>query len=95
MKENFSEGPWEVYENSAYLEISCEKGQIGDVCASGHVFDGGKCKTGIETVANANLIASAPEMYNMLKKMTEAKCLEKDVDWDHVSELLAKARGEL
>ena len=49
-----------------------------------------------EAIANANLIAAAPEMYEMLKE-----CLDDELEMhgttslsDKISKLLAKARGE-
>ena len=47
-----------------------------------------------EVIANMNLFAEANEMYAMLVKMTEVKNLERDINWDDVSDLLARARGE-
>jgi len=44
--------------------------------------------------ANANLIASAPEMYQMLKRLLTGGCLVYGEDIDSVEDLLAKARGE-
>ena len=45
-----------------------------------------------EFIANAHLIAAAPEMYRMLKEIQEAHA-EMDLFQD-IEELLAKARGE-
>lgn len=49
-----------------------------------------------ERVANANLIAAAPEMYRMLSGMYETSCItgEDGEEVDEIKELLAKARGE-
>lgn len=46
-----------------------------------------------EVMANAHLIAAAPEMYEMLESLREDYGLLTDVGKD-IDELLAKARGE-
>ena len=49
---------------------------------------------GREQKANANLIAAAPEMYEMLAKISsEMECFH-GVDTESIENLLAKARGE-
>ena len=49
----------------------------------------------IEPIANAHLIAAAPEMYEMLEKLYDESRLVYVEDYDLVEDLLAKARGEL
>lgn len=59
-------GPWEVEANTCYFSIESQGGGIGDVCMSGHVFDGGDC-LGSTSKANAILIAAAPELLEALQ----------------------------
>ena len=47
-----------------------------------------------DCAANAHLIASAPEMYEMLKVITETLGDEYTEEMDKIDSLLAKARGE-
>nr|WP_154927747.1 hypothetical protein [Pantoea agglomerans] len=61
-------GPWEVEDNTCYFSIESEGGGIGDVCMSGHVFDGGDC-LGSTSKANAYLIAAAPELLEACLRM--------------------------
>lgn len=49
---------------------------------------------GNDDVANADLIAAAPEMYAMLEKLLEPYGRE-DVSDEQIEALLAKARGEV
>lgn len=60
-------GPWEVESNAYYFSIESQGGGIGDVCMSGHVFDGGDC-LGSTSKANASLIAAAPELLEALQE---------------------------
>ena len=109
-KEKFTPGPWEAGSNPAMATVLddqegkaiYQKGKGG--ChhigwANIHDDEG---KLDMETaLANAALIAAAPEMYEMLERILE------DVHWDLIAvtdrgstfcaivQLLAKARGEV
>ena len=47
-----------------------------------------------ENAYDAYLIAAAPEMYGLLKRLLNGGCLVYGDDIDSVEDLLAKARGE-
>ena len=76
----FDCGPWRGEE---YLNFSTTSASNvdEDIC------------TGDTARANANLIAAAPEMYEMLDKLLSPYGRE-DVSDEEISKLLAKARGE-
>ena len=46
-----------------------------------------------EYMANARLIAAAPEMYELLKEAKEANLLTSFIPWDRIAELIAKIEG--
>ncbi|CAM7344090.1 DUF2591 domain-containing protein [Klebsiella michiganensis] len=67
MEGKFAPGPWYVVPNKSYIEIhttqTIDAGvTICNLCASGYSFDDGDCLNGETTVANAKLIAAAPEL---------------------------------
>ncbi|ECG8590783.1 hypothetical protein FNI11_13725 [Salmonella enterica subsp. salamae] len=67
MKEKHTPGPWFVVPNKSFIEITTSQEKyagktICDVCSSGYAFDNGDCLNGETTVANAKLIAAAPEL---------------------------------
>ncbi|EAW6334755.1 hypothetical protein FGE58_24775 [Salmonella enterica] len=67
MEQKHTQGPWYAVPNNAFIDISTTPGRydgksIADVCSSGHSFDKGDCINGETTVANAKLIAAAPEL---------------------------------
>ncbi len=95
----FTKGPWVLIDGqfSSEVEITTENRQEnskGKICEMDIYFGGGH---GIEQPANAHLIAAAPEMYEMLRALSEMSSedaklyLEGSSD---VIDLLAKARGE-
>lgn len=53
-------------------------------------------QTEIQTIANAHLIATAPEMYEMLEYVMKCAAMQDNltIDANEISKLLAKARGE-
>lgn len=64
---SFSNGKWKVNE---HLDITCESKYIALVCHSqSEVFSK-------QAIANAKLIASAPELYNIVHSLTECKVRE-------------------
>ena len=81
--EKFTQGKW--FANGAFVEIDETGNEI--VSGVGH-------GSNEELQANAHLISAAPDMYRMLRKMQKVKNLERDIDWDKVESILAKADGE-
>lgn len=111
----FTLGPWELCYHLKSIEHdkSCHcgyRGGIGNgdymICEMGSTQIQGE--EGLELprfdreteIANAHLIAAAPELYGMLSAVLEGfenynmECLYK-VDKEEIESLLAKARGEL
>tara|TARA_R110001632_G_C11251742_1_gene408914 strand:+ start:653 stop:901 length:249 start_codon:yes stop_codon:yes gene_type:complete len=82
MSDKFTKGEWE----SDYFEVKSN----GKVVADCGFSDDGTDK---EERANANLIAAAPYMYAMLKKLIDESRLVYGEDYDDVEDLLTKARG--
>lgn len=66
MKGKYTPGPWFAVPNSSFIDIRMGDESLGqciaDVCSSGYSFDDGDCLHGETTVANAKLIAAAPEL---------------------------------
>ncbi len=90
METKFTNGPWIKVENSSYFDIGPEDQNgyngIGDLVCIGVLF---------EYEANANLIAAAPEMYEMLNDVANKLFDMGDVkSMRKIEKLLAKARGE-
>ena len=86
----FTKGPWYVYNNGFYLEITNECGQEAPIISISDIHD--------KNIANANLIAAAPDMYEAL-----LDCCGECVDTFEsdsacrvcsVGHALRKARGE-
>jgi hypothetical protein len=90
MNEKFTPAPWEVFRKES--SVGCKEGQgIAELWRDGD-----------ERKANAALIAAAPEMYEMLKRVAELVNTDgmSAIQWimdnaNDVSGLLAKARGEV
>lgn len=88
----FTEGPWWVFtkpksENYA-LHINCgDMMELTVITVASDI----SCTDGRERTANANLIASAPEMYAMLEDLSMGR---EYYSKDAIDALLAKARGE-
>ena len=92
----FTKGPWVVSEHED--EVSVFMGEAVDSpheynCSDVWVCDSYWSENDETAIANANLIAAAPEMYQMLKKLVEPYGME-DFSHEEVENLLAKARGE-
>lgn len=67
MEQKHTPGPWYAVPNNSFIDITTAPGRYGgetiaDTCSSGHSFDNGDCIYGETTVANAKLIAAAPEL---------------------------------
>ncbi|HIB1403547.1 TPA: hypothetical protein ACWV4V_005344 [Salmonella enterica subsp. enterica serovar Muenchen] len=67
MEQKHTPGPWYAVPNNSFIDITTAPGRYGgeaiaDTCSSGHSFDNGDCINGETTVANAKLIAAAPEL---------------------------------
>ena len=81
----FTEGEWHV---DSYVEVDGSvRVVMGNIIITyhGHATD--------EDVANAHLIASAPEMYSELQNLLHDSM---DCDeYNRIEKLLAKARGEV
>ena len=83
----FAKGKWSAHDKRQQcngFSIFAENQYVAFV---GDSDDNTDCK------ANANLIAAAPEMYEMLDKLLRPYGRE-DVSDEEISKLLAKARGE-
>jgi hypothetical protein len=83
----FTKGKWQIYINEANsFEIEAEDCYLAEIYTSCERCDD------IEAQANANLIKTAPEMYEMLLEILESE--ELPYCNSDISKLLAKARGE-
>ena len=104
MKERFTKGEWLAKDGDGFSKeviITTDDREdcfIIPICEMDMFFDG---DIGVEQAANANLIAAAPEMYAMLKQVSELVDMDggSAIDWIientfDIRELLAKARGE-
>ena len=91
---NFTKGEWTLYRVNHSMTI---EGEVHVVASEGYpsafvpswIDDK---ETSIEAIANAHLIAAAPELYELLDEMAgydECQRFKKQIN-----ELLAKARGE-
>ena len=81
----FTEGEWMLAEGRTYCAIRTEGTIIADM----------RTANGIYNKYDAHLLATAPRMYAMLKKLIDESRLVYGEDYDDVEELLAEAQGEL
>ena len=59
-------GPWEPYRNPSYWEVRAKGGEVASICPSKYSF-------GIDAeIANARLIAAAPDLLAALEEIREA-----------------------
>lgn len=91
MKEaKFTPGPWRLTRNDEWIVGRDDK--IGEVLIASR---------GLQSTANANLIAAAPEMYEMLEGILGHICYDSrlcaicDNYNERIEQLLKKARGEV
>jgi len=98
-KVKFTKGKWVVVDGDNFskeIEITTN-GRLetskGSICEMDIAFGG---KHGIEQMANAHLIAVAPDMYKELSELAEWLKYREDCKlWsERVNNLLASARGE-
>lgn len=61
-------GPWEVEDNGHFYDINAVRGTVGNVCSSRSWFDNGEHR-GPVAMANAQLIAAAPELLDALEML--------------------------
>ena len=91
----FTRGPWISTEESGAFDIESDNLLIGVVLG----FDPDHTGFNVcnECQANAHLIAAAPDMYELLRKLTHWGNSKHDVIrlLNEADTLLAKARGEL
>jgi len=95
MNTKFTEGPW----------LKCSRGEslVGIKGKNVSVYNCGLSGSGKspESVANAHLIAAAPDMYKVIEEIARLRDgeMHNAIDWiidntDDLINLLAKARGE-
>lgn len=108
MKTKFTKGEWvadirvgccAVYTKESRDE--CEQGLHNDdrnifYADYPNVTVKGDTNQSVEAISNAHLIAAAPEMYNLLERLTSHDNCKKDIIHllGEADNLLAKARGE-
>ncbi len=93
MTEKFTKGEWPVESN--LLDVTVWNGEGDRICDTGNRYFS-------QNINNAHLIAAAPEMYEMLKKVIEISCGNNEIEVaddlvnisNEIETLLAKARGE-
>ena len=90
----FTKGPWELSTEpvSEHYCLTVECGKVMRVNIITRATDI-KFTEGLERIANAHLIAAAPELYAMLEILSDEFC--NDSMQDEIELLLAKARGEV
>lgn len=97
-------GPWDVDDNGHFYDITAGRATVGNVCSSMSWFDN-DIHRGPVAMANANLIAAAPELLEALRQLRDyvedmhaAKYGGDWVDESHPMSLaraaIAKALGE-
>lgn len=85
----FTKGEWKVEGSSMSMGANYRGAfYVTSNCFDGDIFEAGK--------ANARLISAAPEMYNLLERLTSHDNCKKDIIHllGEADSLLAKARGE-
>lgn len=93
-------GPWEVEDNGYFYDINAVRGTVGNVCSSASWFDNDEHR-GPVAMANAQLIAAAPELLGALRDIIT--CFDKGVpldeencghEFDKARAAINKATGE-
>lgn len=95
----FTKGPWNAKDgmwiDGCYITSSSRIGMV-KICSVDSAYLDGHANDSFESeqLANAHLIAAAPELYDMLASIeNDAGEIPKDF-WDKIQATLAKARGE-
>lgn len=86
MKPAFTPGPWETFSVSKRFVVD-QKGRL--ISSPDGFFNGWSYPAEDEALANARLIAAAPDLYDAL-----AWCREGVIDIDLIDRALTKANGE-
>ena len=90
--EKFTKGEWEVFTTNIYPEIGIGHQAVASTQTNKYINNGIDKD---ESIANAHLIAAAPDMYDMLERLegiTQGILIDEIVE--EIGEVLAKARGE-
>ena len=98
MGTKFTKGEWEVYTTEIYPEIGIEGRGLASTHENPYVNDDGIDED--EAIANAHLIAAAPDMYELLCRLKSINAPQEyilDDEFDaicSINDVLDKARGE-
>ena len=91
-------GPWEVEDNGYFYDINAVRGTVGNVCSSASWFDNDEHR-GPVAMANAHLIAAAPELLEALTSTLDEigfwLAQQKPELRDKLVSAVAKALGEI
>ena len=91
-------GPWEVEDNGYFYDINAVRGTVGNVCSSASWFDNDEHR-GPVAMANAHLIAAAPELLEALTSTLDEigfwLSQQKPELRDKLVSAVAKALGEI
>ena len=94
---DFTKGKWTVDTSySTMLLVSVEANIICQIDCDTYNFETSAVEPSDKEIANAHLIAAAPEMYRLLERLTDHKNYKKDMIHllGEADSLLARARGE-
>lgn len=82
----FTPGTWEAKEWACHAATTVMSGDIVVAECSGHG------RNSVDSIADANLIAAAPEMYEALKKMRDSYLHDRSEDFqDRISDFMVAA----
>lgn len=82
----YTPGPWRVYDADDFIVAAGDGFSICD-CQPGNPFD----VTNAQAVANARLIAAAPEMLEMLRHVVESGGVISQSELSDLAEMIIKA----
>lgn len=90
-------GPWEVEDNGHFYDINAGRATVGDVCSSISWFDNDEHR-GPVAMANAQLIAAAPELLEALQGLLIRVADDEEYGPEHAITIaraaITKATGE-
>lgn len=90
-------GPWEVEDNGHFYDINAGRATVGNVCSSISWFDNDEHR-GPVAMANAQLIAAAPELLEALQGLLIRVADDEEYGPEHAITIaraaIAKATGE-